>query len=154
MSHTANKAVLFRGAKFIMTGEEVMDNRTTVFIADGTEEFCGALSNALSRAEGFQVIGTACDGEQAIRLIQEKRPDVLLPPLLQKVSGRLPVRCGAADRNQNSWCNIQSRLAMLRPDRWRNPTRRLTERSLFSYSHRFTHLCGHPRSVCASAAAF
>ena len=88
MSHTAGYAVLFRGAKFIMTGEEVMDNRTTVFIADGTEEFCGALSNALSRAEGFQVIGTACDGEQAIRLIQEKRPDVLvLDMMMSKKDG-------------------------------------------------------------------
>lgn len=55
-----------------------MDKRTTVFIADSAEEFCGALSAALSRAEGFQVIGTAADGEQAIRLIQEKKPDMLI----------------------------------------------------------------------------
>ena len=59
-----------------------MDNRTTVFIADSTEEFCGALSSALSRAEGFQVIGTANDGEQAIRMIQEKKPDILVLDLM------------------------------------------------------------------------
>ena len=59
-----------------------MDNRTTVFIADSTEEFCGALSAALSHTETFQVIGTACDGEQAIRMIQEKKPDVLVLDLM------------------------------------------------------------------------
>lgn len=59
-----------------------MDNRTTVFIADSAEEFCGALSAALNRAEGFQVIGMASDGEQAIRMIQEKRPDILILDLM------------------------------------------------------------------------
>lgn len=68
----------FLGRKFIMTGEEVMDNRTTVFIADSAEEFCGSLSAALKAAEGFYVIGTASDGEQAIRMIQEKKPDMLV----------------------------------------------------------------------------
>ena len=55
-----------------------MDNRTTVFIADSAEEFCGALSSALKSAEGFQIIGTASDGEQAVRMIQDKKPDVLV----------------------------------------------------------------------------
>ena len=55
-----------------------MDNRTTVFIADSAEEFCGSLSAALKAAEGFYVIGTASDGEQAIRMIQEKKPDMLV----------------------------------------------------------------------------
>ena len=55
-----------------------MDNRTTVLIADSAEEFCGSLSAALKNAEDFQIIGTASDGEQAIRMIQEKKPDVLV----------------------------------------------------------------------------
>ena len=66
------------GNKFIMTGEEVMDKRTTVFIADSAEEFCSALSAALNNAAGFQIIGTASDGEQAVRMIQEKKPDILV----------------------------------------------------------------------------
>ncbi len=59
-----------------------MDKRTTVFIADSAEEFCAALSSALNHAEGFQVIGTAGDGEQAVRLIQEKQPDILVLDLM------------------------------------------------------------------------
>ena len=55
-----------------------MDNRTTVFIADSAEEFCGSLATALKAAEGFQVIGTACDGEQATRMVLEKSPDFLV----------------------------------------------------------------------------
>ena len=55
-----------------------MDNRATVFIADSAEEFCGSLSTALGRVEGFQVIGTAGDGELAVRMILEKKPDVVV----------------------------------------------------------------------------
>ena len=59
-----------------------MDNRTTVIIADNAEEFCSSLTAALQRAEGFQVLGTANDGEQAIRLVTEKKPDVLVLDLM------------------------------------------------------------------------
>ena len=46
-----------------------MDKCTSVIIADNTEEFCASLSDALKRADGFQIIGTANDGEQAIRMM-------------------------------------------------------------------------------------
>ena len=59
-----------------------MDHQTTVLIADSSEEFCGALTSALQRADGFQVVGTAGDGEQAIRLIQERKPEVLVLDLM------------------------------------------------------------------------
>ena len=59
-----------------------MDKRTTVIIADNTEEFCSSLTAALQRAEGFQILGTANDGEQAIRMIAEKKPDVLVLDLM------------------------------------------------------------------------
>ena len=59
-----------------------MEHATTVLIADSAEEFCNALAAALQRAEGFQVVGTATDGEQAIRLIGERKPDVLVLDLM------------------------------------------------------------------------
>ncbi len=59
-----------------------MEHATTVFIADSAEDFCGSLTAALHKAEGFHVIGTANDGEQAIRLIQERRPDILVLDLM------------------------------------------------------------------------
>ena len=55
-----------------------MERAATVLIADSTEEFTNALSAALQRTEGFQVVGTAADGEQAIRLIGERKPDLLV----------------------------------------------------------------------------
>ena len=59
-----------------------MDNQTTVIIADNTEEFCNQLSNALKRSNGFQVLATANDGEQAIRLVTERKPDILVLDLM------------------------------------------------------------------------
>ena len=59
-----------------------MDNHTTVIIADNAEEFCSSLTAALKRSEGFQVLGTANDGEQAIRMVTERKPDVLVLDLM------------------------------------------------------------------------
>ena len=59
-----------------------MKHATTILIADGAEEFCSGLSAALQRTGGFQVIGTAQDGEQAIRQILEKKPEVLVLDLM------------------------------------------------------------------------
>ena len=59
-----------------------MDKRTTVFIADSAEEFCANLKTALLRSEGFQILGTANDGEQAIRQIMQLKPDVLVLDLM------------------------------------------------------------------------
>ena len=59
-----------------------MDNRTTVIIADNTEEFCAGLSAALRASDGFQILGTANDGEQAIRMVTERTPDILVLDLM------------------------------------------------------------------------
>ena len=59
-----------------------MDKRTTVFIADNTEDFCTGLMDALGKSEGFQVLGTANDGEQAIARIAQLKPDVLVLDLM------------------------------------------------------------------------
>ena len=59
-----------------------MDHSTTVFIADSAEEFCTGLTGALQRAGGFQVLGTAGDGEQAIRMVTSQKPDVLVLDLM------------------------------------------------------------------------
>ena len=65
-----------------------MEKHTTVIIADSTEEFCSALSSALQRTEGFQVLGTATDGEQAIRMVTEYKPAILvLDMMLAKKDG-------------------------------------------------------------------
>ena len=59
-----------------------MERLTTVVIADNTEEFCTGLSAALQQAGGFQVLGIAGDGEQAVRMVAERKPDVLVLDLM------------------------------------------------------------------------
>ena len=65
-----------------------MEHATTVYIADSAEEFCTGLAAALQRAGGFQILGTANDGEAAIRDILDRKPDVLvLDLMLRKQDG-------------------------------------------------------------------
>ena len=65
-----------------------MDHSTTVIIADNSEDFCAGLREALQAAEGFQVLGTASDGEQAVKMVLERKPDVLvLDMMLPKRDG-------------------------------------------------------------------
>ena len=59
-----------------------MDNLTSIVIADNAEEFCATLTGALQRAGGFHVIGSANDGEQAIRMVTERKPDILVLDLM------------------------------------------------------------------------
>ena len=59
-----------------------MDKRTSILIADNSEEFCVSLSAALQRTERFAIVGTACDGEQAMQLLEERKPDILVLDLM------------------------------------------------------------------------
>ena len=65
-----------------------MSHITSILIADTSEDFCAGLSAALQQAGGFQVLGVAQDGEQALRLVAERKPDVLvLDMMLPKRDG-------------------------------------------------------------------
>ncbi len=59
-----------------------MEHYTTVLIADSSEEFCNSLCSTLQRISGFQIVGTAGDGEQAIRMVLDKKPDILVLDLM------------------------------------------------------------------------
>ena len=59
-----------------------MEHKLTVLIADSSEEFSSGLSGALQRTEGFEVLGTASDGEQAIRMVLRMKPDILVLDLM------------------------------------------------------------------------
>ena len=59
-----------------------MEHSTTVLIADSSEEFCENLSGALARADDFRVLGTVGDGEQAISMVAELKPDILVLDLM------------------------------------------------------------------------
>ncbi|MGH3048426.1 MAG: response regulator [Gaiellaceae bacterium] len=50
----------------------------TVLIADDSDLFAAALEAVLTGEEGIEVVGSAGDGEEAMRLADELRPQVVL----------------------------------------------------------------------------
>ena len=108
-----------------------MEHALTVLIADSAEDFCSALKTALQHSDGFQVIGTAADGEQAIRMTLERKPDILvLDLMLAKQDGISVLKAIAAmehkpitlatsgfitDYVSNAAANLGVRYLMLKP---------------------------------------
>ena len=64
------------------------EHKTTVLIADANEDLALTLRSAIADENEFDVVGIATDGQQALELIQEKQPDLLiLELLLTKIEG-------------------------------------------------------------------
>ncbi len=61
-----------------MLGGVKMPNKITVAIADDNVEFAEILKNFLNLKEDVEVVGLAFDGEEALKLISEKEPDIAL----------------------------------------------------------------------------
>ncbi len=59
-----------------------MDNRVKVLIADSSEAFCDRLKDALQQRGGFDLVGAANDGDEALRLLQQTQPDILVLDLM------------------------------------------------------------------------
>ena len=55
-----------------------MSEKITVAIADDNREFAKTLTNYLGRDEQIEIIGVAKDGNEAVELIKEKKPDVAI----------------------------------------------------------------------------
>ncbi len=59
-----------------------MENRVKVLIADSSEAFCDRLKDTLNQRGGFDLVGTAKDGEEALHLLQQTQPDILVLDLM------------------------------------------------------------------------
>ncbi len=55
-----------------------MDHQRTVLLADASEEFRAMLQEAIEQAGEFTVAASTGDGREALQLIAERRPDLLL----------------------------------------------------------------------------
>ena len=59
-----------------------MENRGSVILADASEEYRAVLSRAIEGTGGFQVVGSTGSGVEALRLVQQKHPQLLLLDLV------------------------------------------------------------------------
>ncbi len=53
-------------------------SKTRIVLADDHQLFRAGVANLLQKEEGFEVVGTAKDGEEAIRLARQLLPDVIV----------------------------------------------------------------------------
>lgn len=47
-----------------------MENRVKILIADGNEEFCAHVKRRLEQVSGYEIVGTAADGQRAVELMR------------------------------------------------------------------------------------
>lgn len=59
-----------------------MNTKTKVIIADSNEEFRILISDLLTGEGDFEIVGSTCDGTEAIELIRERHPDVVLTDII------------------------------------------------------------------------
>ena len=79
-----------------------METKTRVFIADGGEDFRSLLTDVLNAEHDLEVVGTAGDGLEALRLTKDLNPDVLLINLVLKELDGLSVLQKLSESNTKS----------------------------------------------------
>ena len=65
-----------------------METKIRIIIADANPDFCKLLTDLTSAEEDMEVVGTASDGIEALAMLAEFMPDILLLDLvLPKLDG-------------------------------------------------------------------
>lgn len=59
-----------------------MENQKTVVLADANEDFRSMLREIIEKTDRFSVVGCTGDGTEALRLIQERQPDLAVVDLV------------------------------------------------------------------------
>ncbi|TZE83435.1 sporulation transcription factor Spo0A [Calorimonas adulescens] len=55
-----------------------MDKKYRIAIVDDNKEFCTILKSYLEKEEDLEIVGTANDGNQGLKIIQEMQPDLVI----------------------------------------------------------------------------
>jgi two-component system response regulator (stage 0 sporulation protein A) len=66
------------GKKWIKGEKSMEDSKISVLIADDNKEFCSILNDYLLNQKDIVVTGIAKDGREALELIQQKQPDLVV----------------------------------------------------------------------------
>jgi DNA-binding NarL/FixJ family response regulator len=82
-------------------------SRCTIVLAEDHAVARSGLEFLLSREPGFQIVGSACDGDEALSLVGELEPDVLILDLM------LPRKNGSLVLEELSRRDIRPRVLML-----------------------------------------
>ena len=64
-----------------------MDNNIKIVLTDSDEEARRMLQAALERSKRFVVTGSTGDGEEALRLVRETKPDILVLDMVILLNG-------------------------------------------------------------------
>ena len=65
-----------------------METLLNVVIADGNEAFVDAIKEGIAGTDSFAVVGTTGNGEEAVRMVRQKRGDILImDPMLTGIDG-------------------------------------------------------------------
>ena len=66
-------------------------SKIQIVIADNNKDFCNILNEYLSCQEDIVVTGIANNGVEALKLIEEKKPDLVLLDIIMPIIGGLDV---------------------------------------------------------------
>ena len=61
-----------------------MNNKISVLVADDNRDFANIVREFLSRYDEFNVIGVAYDGNEALKLAFDAKPDVIILDLIMR----------------------------------------------------------------------
>ena len=62
----------------MLMGGIIMKDKIKIVLADDNKDFCQVLKEYLSNVEDIEILGIAKDGVEALQLVQEKEPDLLV----------------------------------------------------------------------------
>ena len=80
-----------------------METKTRILIADSNQDFCRLMTDTFSREKDLEIVGVAGDGVEAMNLLAELKPDLLLMDLvLPKLDGLELLRRLSKSGNRSS----------------------------------------------------